>query len=129
MQSIVGTWRLVRATATDLDGNPRPPPYGPKAMGRVTLDAEGRMMAVLCDGRAEMPAGQPRDYASYCGNYRFDGSRLVTSGSDGTVRVWRVGDGKCAHVLAGHNTRQQLLATTPKSLFVATSGEDVLVQL
>ena len=78
MQSIVGTWRLVRATATDLDGNPRPPPYGPKAMGRVTLDAEGRMMAVLCDGRAELPAGQPRDYASYCGNYRFDGSRLVT---------------------------------------------------
>jgi hypothetical protein len=47
-------------------------------MGRVVFDAHGRMMAVLCDGRPEMPAATARDYASYCGNYTFDGSRLVT---------------------------------------------------
>ena len=36
------------------------------------------MMAVLCDGRTEVPEGTRRDYASYCGNYMFDGTTLVT---------------------------------------------------
>jgi hypothetical protein len=78
MQQIVGTWRLVKATAQDAQGNPLPSPYGPKPMGRVTLGADGRMMAVLCDGRTELPAGETRQYTSYCGNYRFEGSRLTT---------------------------------------------------
>jgi hypothetical protein len=33
-------------------------------MGLVTLNADGRMMAVLCDGRADLPEGTRRDYAS-----------------------------------------------------------------
>jgi len=78
MTSIVGTWKLVAAAAHDGAGNPLPSPYGPKLMGRVTFSADGRMMAVLCDGRPSLPDGTARDYASYCGNYRFDGSRLVT---------------------------------------------------
>ena len=78
MRSIVGTWKLVRATARDAAGNALPAPYGPKAMGRVTFGAEGRMMSVVCDGRPELPAGVGRDYSSYCGNYTFDGERLVT---------------------------------------------------
>ena len=36
------------------------------------------MMSVVCDGRPELPAGTPREYSSYCGNYTFDGARLVT---------------------------------------------------
>ena len=51
MTDIVGTWRLVKATARDDDGKPLPSPYGPKAMGLVVFQADGRMMAVLCDGR------------------------------------------------------------------------------
>ncbi|MGE0701233.1 MAG: lipocalin-like domain-containing protein [Hyphomicrobiaceae bacterium] len=85
--SIVGTWRLVKASATYEDGTPAPAPYGGvKGMGRVTFNGDGRMMAVLCDGRAEMPAGETREYNSYCGNFTFDGSRLVTrvdAASDG----------------------------------------------
>lgn len=76
--SIVGTWRLVGAKAADLNGNPVPAPYGPKGMGIVTLNADGRMMAVLCDGRAALPEGTRREYNSYCGNYSFDGQTLVT---------------------------------------------------
>jgi hypothetical protein len=77
--SIVGTWRLVRANATAADGTKLPAPYrGDKAMGRATFNAEGRMMAVLCDGRPWLPPGEAREYASYCGNYTFDGTRLVT---------------------------------------------------
>ena len=74
---IIGTWALVHATSQDPDGKDLPPPYGPKKMGRVTFNADGRMMAVLVDGRSDLPGGQ-RDYASYCGNYRFDGKTLVT---------------------------------------------------
>ena len=78
MASIVGTWKLVRATARDGDGKPLPEPYGGKGIGRVTFTADGRMQSVVCDGRSEMPAGEIRDYSSYCGNYTFDGTRLVT---------------------------------------------------
>ena len=75
---IVGTWKLVDANARDPDGKMLPKPYGPKGMGLVTLNADGRMMAVTCDGRPELPAGASRTYSSYCGNYTFDGARLVT---------------------------------------------------
>ncbi|WP_165982709.1 lipocalin-like domain-containing protein [Dankookia rubra] len=76
--SLIGTWKMVNATSRDPDGKALARPYGPKGMGLVTLNAEGRMMAVLCDGRAELPDGVRRDYASYCGNYTFDGTTLVT---------------------------------------------------
>jgi hypothetical protein len=79
MKDITGTWRLVSGTSTSSDGAPMPPPYGgEKAMGRVTLNADGRMAAVLCDGRPKMPDGETREYTSYCGNYTFDGKRLIT---------------------------------------------------
>ena len=66
MTGIVGTWRLVRGTATAADGTVLPPPYGDeKGMGRVTFNADGRMMAVLCDGRATLPAGTEREYNFY----------------------------------------------------------------
>jgi Lipocalin-like domain len=78
MPSIVGTWKLAHATSRDAAGAALPSPYGPKAMGRVTFTADGRMMSVVCDGRPDLPAGASRDYSSYCGNYTFDGSRLVT---------------------------------------------------
>jgi hypothetical protein len=78
MASIVGTWKMVGAVARDRDGNPLPAPYGGKGMGRVVLTAEGRMMTVTCDARPELPPGTSRAYSSYCGNYTFDGARLVT---------------------------------------------------
>lgn len=78
MTSIVGTWRLVRAVARDTAGKELPAPYGGQPMGRVVLGADGRMAAVVCDGRRELPPGEVRDYSSYCGNYTFDGARLVT---------------------------------------------------
>jgi hypothetical protein len=76
--SIVGTWKLVRAVARDGGGATLPEPYGGKGIGRVTFTADGRMQSMVCDGRKEMPVGVARDYSSYCGNYTFDGTRLVT---------------------------------------------------
>ena len=77
--SIVGTWKLVQATAKDANGKPLPEPYGGKGIGRVVFTADGRMQSVVCDGRRELPPGETRDYNSYCGNYSFDGIRLVTT--------------------------------------------------
>ena len=79
MRSIVGTWQLVGAAARDRDGKPLPEPYGGKGLGRVMFNADGRMMAVTCDGRPELPPGVGRAYSSYCGNYTFDGSTLITT--------------------------------------------------
>jgi hypothetical protein len=75
---VAGTWRMVDATARDPDGKPLPKPYGPQGMGLLTLNGDGRMMAVLCDGRKTLPDGSARDYSSYCGNSTFDGHTLVT---------------------------------------------------
>jgi len=76
--NVVGVWRLAAAAAVDANGNKVDVPYGPRGMGLVTLTADGRMMAVLCDGRPALPAGAKREYSSYCGNYTFDGSTLTT---------------------------------------------------
>src|SRR5437764_3892875 len=78
MPSIVGTWRMIGATARDKEGRPLPEPYGGNGMGRVAFTADGRMMAVTCDGRSELPPGTERAYSSYCGNYTYDGAQLVT---------------------------------------------------
>lgn len=75
---IVGIWRMVSTKGEDDSGKALPPPYGPKAMGLVTFQADGRMMAVLCDGRGEMPSGEERPHMSYAGNYTFDGTTLST---------------------------------------------------
>ena len=56
------------------------PGWGSKAagMGLVVFQPDGRMMAVLCDGRPSLPSGEPRQFMSYAGNYTFDGTTLST---------------------------------------------------
>ena len=93
MSSVVGVWRLVKATATGPNGEALPPPYGAKPTGTLTLTAEGRMLAVTCDGRPEMPAGGPeREFNSYCGNYTFDGKTLITRVDAAANRAWIGGE-------------------------------------
>jgi len=76
----VDYWHLgmVHATARDTGGTELPAPYRGNPLGRVTFTADGRMMSVVCDGRKELPAGVSREYSSYCGNYTYDGEKLVT---------------------------------------------------
>ena len=77
--NVVGVWRLLSTRAIDPAGRQVGVPFGPRGMGLVTLTSDGRMMAVLVDGRASLPDGTPRQYSSYCGNYTFDGSTLTTT--------------------------------------------------
>jgi hypothetical protein len=76
---VVGVWKLVAAKTTDPSGKVVAVPYGPRGMGMVSLTSDGRMMAVLVDGRSKLPDGATREYSSYCGNYTFDGSTLITT--------------------------------------------------
>ena len=79
MRNLIGTWRLVSGESVFADGTPGPAPYGGEgAIGRVTLGEDGRMAAVLCDGRTDIPAGEAREYTSYCGRWTFDGKTLIT---------------------------------------------------
>jgi hypothetical protein len=75
---LLGTWKLVSARAVDRDGKPGRLPFGPEPMGRLVLSESGRMMAVLCDGRLSVPAGEKRAYSSYCGQFRVEGDTLIT---------------------------------------------------
>ena len=78
MTTIVGHWRLVSTRSWTQDGTQVPEHYGPIPLGSVTLTAEGRMLAVLSDGRADLPPGTTRAYRSYIGAYTFDGTTLQT---------------------------------------------------
>ena len=78
MNDIVGTWRLVGAVARDGDGRELPAPYGGQGLGRIVFGADGRMAVMMIDVRAELPAGEKREYGGYCGTYTCDGERLVT---------------------------------------------------
>lgn len=80
MPDLIGVWRLIDITNKDKDGNILPPSYGPLKMGLITFTAENRMMVVICDGREHLPEGMvTREYTSYAGTYRFDGTTLVTA--------------------------------------------------
>ena len=111
MGSIVGTWRLVEAKSHDPKGQPLSVPYGGKGMGRVMFSAEGRMMAVVCDGRPELPADTRRDYSSYCGNYKFDGTQLITR-VDAASDPARIGSDQVRDV-SFDGDRMILLAAAP----------------
>lgn len=79
ISALIGTWRLVATSAVDDAGKPVAAPYGPVPHGLVSFQGNGRMMCVLCDGRDELPSGQPsREYNSYIGTFEFDGTTLVT---------------------------------------------------
>jgi hypothetical protein len=75
---IIGTWKLKSTKAFDDEGKALDPPYGPVANGIVCFEPDGRMFAVLCDGRRAIPNGEPRQFMSYAGNYTFDGTTLST---------------------------------------------------
>lgn len=79
MNSLVGTWQLIRTSSVTAEGTEMPAPYGGEnSMGLVSLSDDGRMIAVLCDSSKELPAGKTREFVSYCGAYTFDGKQLNT---------------------------------------------------
>lgn len=75
---IVGVWKLKSTKAVDDNGKALEPPLGPTPNGVTCFEPNGRMYAVICDGRSELPAGASRQFMSYIGTYTFDGTTLST---------------------------------------------------
>jgi hypothetical protein len=90
MVDVTGTYRLVKAVAYDAAGNLLPSPYGGNPLGRVVLGADGRMIALTCDGSPNLPVGAKREFSSYTGMYTFDGKTLITR-VDGASDPSRIG--------------------------------------
>jgi Lipocalin-like domain len=103
IRGLIGTWRLVSTSAVDDAGRPVRAPYGPLPQGIVVFGGDGRMMAVLCDGRPELPAGETvREFNSYSGNFEFDGETLVTHVDASSNPEWIGGDQVRAVRMEGH---------------------------
>ena len=67
MTSVTGTWRTSTSDLAGREpGKELPPvPHAAVSSGRVMLGADGRMMAVTCDGlRREIPGGGKREETS-----------------------------------------------------------------
>jgi len=79
MDTLIGIWRLVESEAWDEAGNCLPAPYGDHPIGHITFTADGRMLAALCNGDANLGAGANRGYSSYGGFYTLDGTTLTTA--------------------------------------------------
>ncbi|MFK7965608.1 MAG: lipocalin-like domain-containing protein [Burkholderiaceae bacterium] len=89
MKSIIGTWQLIKTSATNSRGESLPAPYGgDHAMALVSFNEAGRMICVLYDSRPEIPAGGKREYNSYCGAFTFDGKRLSTAVDASSNQAW-----------------------------------------
>jgi len=119
---IVGIWQLKSTIGRDDNGTVLPQPYGPLAMGLVTFQADGRMMAVLCDGRAELD-GEPRQFMSYAGNYTFDGTTLSTR-VDASSEAARVGGDQVRHVRFENGS---MVLAPPRRLYAGVMQHQELV--
>jgi hypothetical protein len=119
---IVGIWQLKSTIGRDDNGTVLPQPYGPLAMGLVTFQADGRMMAVLCDGRAQLD-GEPRQFMSYAGNYAFDGKTLSTR-VDASSEAGRVGGDQVRHVRFENGS---MVLAPPRRLYAGVMQHQELV--
>ena len=114
---IIGTWRLKSTKAVDDGGKVLAPPYGPSPNGVVCFQADGRMYSVLCDGRAELPAGyEPRQFMAYAGSYTFDGATLSTR-VDASSDASRIGGDQVRNVRFENGG---MVLAPPRRLFAGT---------
>ncbi len=82
MISLLGTWRLLQVKAFDAEERPvAEHEYGPEPWGMLQVSPH-RMQGTVGDGRATLPAGAKRFWASYTGPYTFDGQTLTTTVQD-----------------------------------------------
>ena len=58
-----------------------------------------------------------------------DGSRLVSGGDDGTVRVWEAGSGRLLHTLTGHTGGVRSVGWSPDGSRLVSGGDDGTVRV
>ena len=97
---VVGTWRLVAASASS--GTTRnDAPYGPTPSGLITYTSDGRVMAIIChSGRKPLASGdrisasldeRAEAFAtsfSYAGRYSLSGDKIIHRVELASVQNW-----------------------------------------
>jgi Lipocalin-like domain len=98
--SIVGTWKLLSASASTADGARNDRPYGERPSGMLIYTADGRMMAVIShSGRKPLSGdriGAPADeranafasFLAYGGRYSLRGDTVVHHVEVASVENW-----------------------------------------
>lgn len=113
MDPLEGMWRLVdsRAWIEQTERLRRGAPYGWYPMGYLGF-SEGRMLAAVCNGDADIGPDGDRGYSSYGGTYSFDGSTLECK-VDVASDPRRIGSRQFQGVVM-LNERQVLIRPTPR---------------
>jgi hypothetical protein len=75
MDPLEGIWRLIDSRAWDEQAQRWTSPYGPHPLGHIAF-SNGRMLVALCKGDANARPDGDRQFSSYGGTYRFDGTTL-----------------------------------------------------
>lgn len=121
MVQLVGTWRLVAASASAADAT-NYAPFGPTPSGLITYTSDGRVMAIIShSGRKPLASGdrisapaweRAEAFAtsfSYAGRYSVSGDRIVHHVEVASVQNWV--DTDLIRVIALENDK--LALTTP----------------
>ena len=98
--SVIGTWKLVSASASTADGRLIDAPFGSSPTGVITYTREGRMMAMISYGgrkrlsgdRISSPAPERAEafatFFAYAGRYSADGDKVVHHVEISSVQNW-----------------------------------------
>ncbi len=100
MDQLVGTWRLVAASAYDGNGR-NDAPFGPTPSGLITYTSDGRVMAIISHSDRKPLASGDRISASsderaeafatsfsYAGRYSLSGDKLIHHVEIASVQNW-----------------------------------------
>ena len=108
--------RLTQATFTNTRSKGALWPSGHP--GATWASMGEKMTSVHQHGQIILPA-----FASGALALSLDGSRVVTGGKDGAVRVWDVDSGETVSVLKGHTSRVRSVAVSADGSRVVTGGK------
>jgi hypothetical protein len=98
--SVVGTWRLVSASASTADGRAIAAPFGSSPAGLITYTREGRMTAMISHGgrrplssdRISSPASERAEafatFFAYAGRYSINGQLVIHHVEISSVQNW-----------------------------------------
>ena len=98
--SLVGTWRLVSASASTADGRLIDAPFGSNPTGVITYTREGRMTAMishagrkpLSGDRISSPASERAEafatFFAYAGGYSVNGDQVIHHVEISSVQNW-----------------------------------------
>jgi hypothetical protein len=81
---LLGTWKLVSMQFVFDDNNERVDVYGASPAGYISLGSDGRMMGIITVANGERqantdPAALFRSMLAYCGPFRIEGDKFITS--------------------------------------------------